>query len=109
MILRNWLLGFEHAGGGPAQAHVAVLPALDVAAGAADGLDHRLARVRGGERALELAGDPEPGEGQRLLHALAQRGGGAGMGAGELVGERAQPLERGVVVVERPGARAAGG
>src|SRR3954452_6164689 len=44
-------LGFEHAGGGPAQAHVAVLPALDVAADAPDGLDHRLARVRRGERA----------------------------------------------------------
>src|SRR6266498_3263974 len=38
--------GFEHAGGGPAQAHVARLPALDVARGAADDLDHRLARVR---------------------------------------------------------------
>ena len=29
--LAELLLGFEHAGGGPAQAHVAVLPALDVA------------------------------------------------------------------------------
>src|SRR3954470_22916866 len=38
-------LGLEHPGGGPAQAHVAVLPTLDVAAGPADALEHRLARV----------------------------------------------------------------
>src|SRR3954467_11489452 len=55
--LAELLLGFEHAGGGPAEAHVAVLPARDGAWRAADGLDHRLARVRGSERALELTGD----------------------------------------------------
>ena len=54
----------------------------------ADGVDHRLARVRGLERAPELALDPEPDHGQRLLHALAQRAGGAGVGVLELVGER---------------------
>src|SRR4051812_49927948 len=40
------LLGDEHAGGGPALAHVAVLPALHVALRVADDLDHRLAGVR---------------------------------------------------------------
>src|SRR4051794_39318643 len=40
------LLGDEHAGGGPALAHVAVLPALYVALRVADDLDHRLAWVR---------------------------------------------------------------
>ena len=40
------LLGDEHPGGGPALAHVAVLPALDVALRVADDLDHGLARVR---------------------------------------------------------------
>src|SRR3954451_22888951 len=51
--LAELTLGFEHPGGGPAQAHVAVLPALDVARDAANGLDHRLAGVRRGNRALE--------------------------------------------------------
>ena len=47
--------GFEHAGGGPAQRHLARLPALHVALGAADDLDHRLARVRRLERPLQRA------------------------------------------------------
>src|SRR3954452_12716014 len=100
--LAELLLGFEHAGGRPAQAHVAVGPVLDVAADAPDGVDHRLARVRGGQRALEAPADAEARDGQRLLHALPQRCGGAGMAAGELVGECAQLVERAVVIVERP-------
>src|SRR5580704_8482673 len=51
-------LGLEHPGGGPAQAHVAVLPVLDVAAGAPDGAGHRLDRVRALERALEFPATP---------------------------------------------------
>ena len=94
MILRNW----RSASSMPAavqRRHMSPdLPALDVAAGAADGLDHRLARVRRRERALEPAADAEAGEGERLLQALAQRGGGAGVRALELGGERAQLLER---------------
>src|SRR4051794_40967781 len=101
--LAELALGFEHPGGGPPEAHVAVLPALDVAAGAADGLDHRLARVRGSERALEPATHLKPGDGQRFLQALTQRGSRPGMAVGELVGERAELLKRAVVVVERPG------
>src|SRR3954470_11772875 len=56
--LAELLLSFEHAGGGPPEAHVAVLPALDVAAGAADGLDvgsaarRRVALAPGGCPAL---------------------------------------------------------
>src|ERR671923_2555864 len=53
------LLGDEHAGGGPALAHVAVLPALHVALRVADDLDHALARVGRAERLPELPGDPE--------------------------------------------------
>src|SRR4029450_546346 len=94
--------GFEHPGGGPAKAHVAGLPALDVAADAADRVDHRLARVRGRERALEPTADSESSDRQRLLHALAQGGGGARVRAGELVGEPTELIERAVVVVERP-------
>src|SRR3954471_2371463 len=52
-------LGFEHPRGGPAQAHVARLPVLDVATGAPDALDHRLARVRALERLLQVVADPE--------------------------------------------------
>jgi hypothetical protein len=94
--------GFEHAGGGPAQRHLAGGPALHVALGAADDLDHRLAGVGRLERALEVAGDAEPGEGERLLHPFAQRAGGAGVGSVELGGERLELVEGAGVVVERP-------
>jgi hypothetical protein len=62
-----------------AQAHLAVLPVLDVAAGAANALDHALTGVSGLERLLELAIDAEPGwgHGQRLLETFAQRSSGA--------------------------------
>ena len=39
----------------------------------------RLARARRLQRALQLAADLKPAERERLLHALAQRAGGAGM------------------------------
>src|SRR4051812_50187029 len=68
------LLGDEHAGGGPALAHVAALPALDVALGVADDLDHRLARVRRAERVGELAGAFEAPPRQRPGPGLPPRG-----------------------------------
>src|SRR3954467_5659912 len=67
------LLADEHAGGGPAAAHVAVAPALDVALGVPDGLDHRLPRVRRARRLGELPADPEPDQRERLGQALAQQ------------------------------------
>src|SRR6266567_9147418 len=94
--------GFEHAGGGPAQRHLARGPALHVALGAADDLEHRLARVRALERALQVAADAEPGQRQRLLHPFAQRAGGAGIRTLELAGEQAQLLERASVILLRP-------
>jgi hypothetical protein len=39
------------------------------------------------EGSFELAGDPEPGDGQGLFHPFAQRGGGTGMLVLELDGE----------------------
>src|SRR5205807_175795 len=63
--------GFEHAGGGPAQRHLAGRPALDVALGAADDLEHRLAGVCRLQRALEVAGNAEPRERQCLFDAFA--------------------------------------
>src|SRR5439155_848575 len=76
--------------------------ALHVALGAADDLDHRLARVRRFERALEQAGDAETVQCERLLHAFAQRSGRAGVAAVELAGESAELVERASVVVECP-------
>src|SRR6266571_5586753 len=76
--------------------------ALDVALGAADDLDHRLARIRALERALQVAGDAEPGERQRLFDAFARRAGGSGMRAVELVGESAELVERASGILERP-------
>src|SRR5262249_16904056 len=62
--LAKLFLGFEHAGRGPAQRHLAGRPMLHVALGVADDLDHRFAWVGRLERALEVAGDAEPGERQ---------------------------------------------
>jgi hypothetical protein len=39
------------------------------------------------ERPLEVAADAEPGERERLLHPLAERAGGAGVGVVELAAE----------------------
>jgi hypothetical protein len=66
---------------------------LDVALGGADGVDHRLSRVGGLQGAPELATDPEPDHGERLLHPLAQRAGGAGVGVLQFVGEPRELLK----------------
>jgi hypothetical protein len=58
---------------------------------------HRLARVGRLEGELELAGDPQAGDGQRLLHALRERG-GAGVRAVEFGGEPGELLKGAVVV-----------
>ncbi len=47
--------------------HLAGGPALDVALGGSDAVDHRLARVGALERALELALDPKTDHGEFLL------------------------------------------
>ena len=96
------LLGDEHAGGGPALAHVAVLPALHVALRVPDDLDHRLARVRGAERLGERPADPEPHQRQRVVQPLAQRAGGVGPGAVEFGGELLEALLGEVGIGERP-------
>src|SRR3954468_9129064 len=103
MIRRNWGLASSMPGAARRRAISPCLPALDVAAAAADALDHRLAGVGRLEGALERALDPQPGERERLAHALAQRARGAGVGALELGGERLQALERAPVVVVGPG------
>jgi len=87
--LAELALGFEHPGGGPAQAHVAVLPALDVAAG--------------GAADVQLGMDPQALQRDRLGQALAQRRRGARVRVGQLAGERLQALDRGLVVGELPG------
>jgi len=88
----------EHAGGAPAQRHLSVAPALDVAGVVAADRDHRLLRHervagrndpvgrahRSGERGWHAAA--EHGEG--LGEALAQARGGAGVGLVQLAGER---------------------
>ncbi len=97
------LLGLEHPGGRPAQAHVAVLPALDVAAGGAADADHRLDRVRRGQRLPQLGMDAQALQRDRLGQALAQRRGRAGVRVRELAGERLQPLDRRLVIGQLPG------
>lgn len=73
--------GVEHAGGGPAQHHLPVAPAGDVAVGGPGDRDHRVDRVAGGEGLGEPAVDAESGDGEHLFQAFAQRRGGAGVAA----------------------------
>jgi hypothetical protein len=107
--LAELALGFEHPGGGPPEAHVAGLSALDVSRRAANDLDHRLDRVGALQRALEPAADPEAGEGERLLQAFAQRSGSAGVGAVELDREQLEAVERECVIVGGPAPRRSSG
>src|SRR6478672_10981161 len=67
--------GVEHAGRCPAQHHLSVAPTGDVAVGGPRDGDHRLDRVRRGQRLGQAAVDAEPGDGEHLLKPFAQRGG----------------------------------
>src|SRR5690606_36117140 len=73
------LLGLRDRGTDPAKDHRATTPALDAAAEVARAAVEVLDRVRGGERALERVREAEAHHGQRLVEALTQRGGGAGV------------------------------
>jgi hypothetical protein len=86
----------EHPGGGPAQAHAAVLPALHFAGVRPDGFDHRGHRVRAHHRLEQRSGYAEAGDGERVGEAFAQAGGGVGVDPPELGGQR---LERGLGLI----------
>src|SRR6266540_7528164 len=75
---------------------------LTLTAGAPDALDHRLTRVRRSERALQRASDAQAGDCKRLGQPLAQRSCRAGMAALQLDSQSVQPIDRLVVVFERP-------
>jgi len=64
--------------------------------------DHRLDRVGRLQRRAQVPGDPQPGERDGLLEALAQRRGGAGMVVIKLGGEAPQAVQRASVVVLGP-------
>jgi hypothetical protein len=80
-------LRVEHAGGSPAQHHVSVAPAGDVAVGGAGDGDHRLDWVRGGQRLGQAAVDAEAGDGEHLVQPFEQAGRGAGVVLGEQPGK----------------------
>jgi len=71
--------GVEHAGRGPAQHHLSVAPAGDVAVGGPCDGDHDLDGVAGGEGFREAAIDAETGDGEHLLESFAQRRGRTGV------------------------------
>jgi hypothetical protein len=75
-MIRQNRRGLEHASGGPAPAHVALAPALEVAAGAADDLDNPTYTGWSSTVFSGRAGDPSAGEGECLIQSLAQRAGG---------------------------------
>ena len=96
-------LGFEHAGGGPPECHVAGLPALHVSLDVADDLDHRFAGVCRLEGAAKLGVQPEGGDGERLIEALSERACRVGVGALQLDRELTQALFGAGVVGLSPG------
>jgi hypothetical protein len=61
-----------------------------------------LAGIRRGERALQRARDPEPGERERLVDPLTQRGCRARVAALQLGSQELEPVERLLVLVQRP-------
>ena len=82
------LLGrFAHPGGAPAQRHLSVPPALDVAGVVPADLDHRLNRVCRPQGADQGRRDAEPADGEGLGQALPEAGRGAGMGPLEVPGQ----------------------
>ena len=82
------LAGFDHAGGAPAQRHLSVSPAFDVAGVVAADADHRLDRVGRAQCPGQGGRHAESEHGQRLGQALTHAGRGSGMGLVELGGQR---------------------
>ena len=74
-------------GGDPADKHVAIAPATDVAGEATDEAIEVLDRVRAPQRAVEGAGDAQALEREGLVEAFAQGCGCAGVRAFEAGGE----------------------
>ena len=64
------LLGLQQAGGGPSERHLGIAPALDVAAGLANGAEGILDDVGAGELAPELGRQAEPDHGEDLIQPL---------------------------------------
>ena len=69
------------------RSHLPVLPVLHVGRVISGDGDHRLDAVRGAQRAGQRRWDTQAQHGQRLGQALAQAGGGTGVGALEFLGE----------------------
>ena len=85
------LLGVEHPGGGPALRHMSpdcqrlTLRLVRRTISIIDSIGFV------SEASFRAPTDPEPGERQRLVQALPERAGGAGVGTVELGGERLEP------------------
>ena len=73
------VLGIAERAGDPAQRHLSVPPALDVARVVRDRAVQVLDRVGRAQRAVQRAGDAQALDGQCFLQSLAQARGGAGM------------------------------
>ncbi|CCG02442.1 Putative helicase (fragment) [Blastococcus saxobsidens DD2] len=84
------LAGLDHAGGAPAQGHLPVPPALDVAGVITTDGDHRLDRVGRAQRAGQRGRHPQAQHGQRLVQAFAQAGSRARVGLVQLPGQPGQ-------------------
>jgi hypothetical protein len=104
MIRRNCRSATSAAGGGPALAHLVVLPPLDVAVRGADDLDHRLAGGAAGRRSRAASAS-------RCRPVPRQRAAGVRPGALQLAGQALEALLRACGIGQRrrgswPGFRA---
>jgi len=84
------LAGLDHPGRAPAQRHLPVAPALDVAGVFTADRNHRLDRIGRAQRAGEGGRHTEAQHGERLVQALAQAGRRAGLGTVEFFGQGEQ-------------------
>jgi hypothetical protein len=95
--------GLEHGGGGPAQGHRGVAPALDVAADAPDRPQHVLDDVGAGQGSPQLPRQSQPDHGEDLIEPFEDRRRDTRRFAFQAAGKVAQQPLRLLGVVQFPG------
>ncbi len=85
------LLRIKQRGAHPALGHGPTPPALDVAGVGLDGAVETLDQVGRAQGAVQRPAEPEPGDGERLIESLPQRGRRPRVLALQRVGQGAEP------------------
>jgi len=92
--------GLQHGGSGPAQRHLGILPAFDVAADLPNGAVHVFDDVRARQRPAQFDRQAEAGDGEDFVDAFQDAGGDAGGFPFQAAGEIADQLFRLLGIIE---------